>query len=73
VRIYAEDWGEATDVGVVAVVDGQDAGACWMRLVTGGRGFDNAGRNFPTLAGRIFPHPWEFWAFSPSLKTGTPF
>ena len=33
----------------------------------------NAGRNFPTLAGRIFPHPWEFWAFSPSLKTGTPF
>ena len=38
VRIYAEDWGEATDVGVVAVVDGQDAGACWMRLVTGGRG-----------------------------------
>jgi hypothetical protein len=33
----------------------------------------NAGRNFPTLAGRIFPHPWEFWAVSPALKTGTPF
>jgi hypothetical protein len=25
------------------------------------------------LAGRIFPHPWEFWAVSPALKTGTPF
>jgi hypothetical protein len=35
--------------------------------------FVNAGRNFPTLAGRIFPHPWEFWAVSPALKTGTPF
>ena len=33
----------------------------------------NAGRNFPTLAGRIVPHPWEFWAVSPALKTGTPF
>jgi hypothetical protein len=33
----------------------------------------NAGRNFPTLAGRIFPHHWEFWAVSPALKTGTPF
>ena len=20
----------------------------------------NAGRNFPALAGRIYPHPWEF-------------
>jgi ribosomal protein S18 acetylase RimI-like enzyme len=33
VRIYVEGWGLSTDVGVVAVVDGMDAGACWMRLV----------------------------------------
>ncbi|MFN9677166.1 MAG: GNAT family N-acetyltransferase [Betaproteobacteria bacterium] len=33
VRIFVEGWGGPTDVGVVAVVDGKDAGACWMRLV----------------------------------------
>jgi ribosomal protein S18 acetylase RimI-like enzyme len=33
VRIYAEDWGRTSDIGVVAVVDDQDAGACWMRLL----------------------------------------
>jgi ribosomal protein S18 acetylase RimI-like enzyme len=38
VRIYAEHWGREADVGVVAVVDGQDAGACWMRLVPDGQG-----------------------------------
>lgn len=34
VRVYAEDWGRETDIGVVAVVDGIDAGACWMRRLT---------------------------------------
>ena len=38
VRIYAEDWGRATDVGVVAVVDGRGVGACWMRLLPEGVG-----------------------------------
>jgi ribosomal protein S18 acetylase RimI-like enzyme len=33
VRVYAEDWGRPTDVGVVAQVNGRDAGACWMRLL----------------------------------------
>lgn len=33
VRIYAEDWGRPGDVGVVAQVDGADAGACWVRLL----------------------------------------
>jgi len=33
VRIYAEDWGRPTDVGVVAVLGGEDIGACWMRLL----------------------------------------
>lgn len=41
VRIYAEAWGRPTDVGVVAQIDGVDAGACWMRLLPtgGGMGF----------------------------------
>src|SRR5947207_11047119 len=38
VRIYAENWDAPTDVGVVAQVDGQDAGACWMRLLPWGVG-----------------------------------
>lgn len=38
VRIYAEDWGRPTDVGVVAQVDGVDAGACWVRLLPAGVG-----------------------------------
>ena len=28
VRIYAEEWGRPSDVGVVAQVNGMDAGAC---------------------------------------------
>lgn len=31
VRLYAEGWGRPGDIGVVAQVAGQDAGACWMR------------------------------------------
>ncbi len=38
ISIYAEDWGQPTDVGVVAQVDGVDAGACWMRLFPDGIG-----------------------------------
>jgi hypothetical protein len=38
VRIYVEDWGHETDCGVVAVVDGVDAGACWMRVLAHGTG-----------------------------------
>ena len=37
-RIYAEGWGKPTDVGVVAQIDGVDAGACWMRLLSNGLG-----------------------------------
>ena len=38
VRIYVERWDRETDCGVVAVVDGVDAGACWMRVVPLARG-----------------------------------
>ena len=37
-RIYAEDWGRPADIGFVAVVDGNDAGACWLRLLPAGAG-----------------------------------
>ncbi|WP_205881903.1 GNAT family N-acetyltransferase [Leeia aquatica] len=33
VSIYAQDWGKPGDVGVVAVLDGVDIGACWMRML----------------------------------------
>ena len=33
VRIYAEDWGRPTDVGLVGCVDQRDIGACWLRLL----------------------------------------
>lgn len=33
VRIYPEEWGKPSDVGVVAQVNGVDAGACWLRLL----------------------------------------
>jgi hypothetical protein len=38
VRIYVERLGRETDCGVVAVVDGVDAGACWMRALPHGTG-----------------------------------
>lgn len=34
VRIYAEQWGQPGDVGVVAEIDGAAIGACWMRLLS---------------------------------------
>jgi len=38
VRIYAEDWGRRSEIGVVAVVDDTNAGACWMRVLPEGVG-----------------------------------
>ena len=49
VRIYAEGWGRATDVGVVAQVDGQDAGACWLRLLPVGVGLASVDAETPQL------------------------
>jgi ribosomal protein S18 acetylase RimI-like enzyme len=37
-RIYAADWGRPTDIGFVAVVDGTDVGACWLRVLPEGVG-----------------------------------
>jgi GNAT superfamily N-acetyltransferase len=49
VRIYAESWGRSTDVGVVAVVAGRDAGACWLRLLPEGIGLASVDATTPQL------------------------
>ena len=55
VRIYAEGWGRTGDVGVVAHVDGRDAGACWMRLVPGGQGLAHVDDETPQLGIALEP------------------
>lgn len=56
VRIYAEGWGQqAGDVGVVAQVDGADAGACWMRVVPGGAGLAHVDEHTPQLGIALEP------------------
>ena len=55
VRIYAEQWGRASDVGVVAQVDGVDAGACWMRLLPVGVGLASVDAHTPQLGIALEP------------------
>lgn len=55
VRIYAEQWGRPTDVGVVAQVDGVDAGACWMRLLPEGVGLGSVDAQTPQLGIALEP------------------
>jgi ribosomal protein S18 acetylase RimI-like enzyme len=55
VRIYAEGWGKPTDVGVVAQVDGVDAGACWVRLLPAGVGLGSVDAHTPQLGIALDP------------------
>jgi ribosomal protein S18 acetylase RimI-like enzyme len=57
VRIYAENWGAPTDVGVVAQADagGAPLGACWMRLVRNGQGLGYVDDATPQLGIALFP------------------
>lgn len=55
VRIYADDWGRPTDVGVVALVDGVEAGACWMRLLPAGVGLASVDDTTPQLGIALEP------------------
>ncbi|WP_418318963.1 GNAT family N-acetyltransferase [Piscinibacter sakaiensis] len=55
VRIYAENWGQPTDVGVVARVDDCDAGACWMRLLPLGVGLASVDETTPQLGIALEP------------------
>lgn len=49
VRIYAEAWGQPSDVGVVAQMNGTDAGACWLRLLPAGVGLASVDAETPQL------------------------
>lgn len=62
VRIYAEDWGRPGDVGVVAQVDGVDAGACWMRPLPAGVGLGSVDAETPQL-GIALEAPYQHRGF----------
>jgi ribosomal protein S18 acetylase RimI-like enzyme len=53
VAAYAQDWGKTTDVGTMAVEDGQIMGACWSRLLDSGLGYVDA--YTPQLGIALFP------------------
>ena len=55
VRIYAEEWGRPTDVGLVAQLDGGDIGACWMRLLPAGVGLGSVDGHTPQLGIALEP------------------
>lgn len=55
VRICAESWGRASDIGVVAVVDNVDAGACWMRVLPPGVGLASVDAFTPQLGIALEP------------------
>jgi ribosomal protein S18 acetylase RimI-like enzyme len=54
-RIYAEDWGRPTDLGIVAVVDGTAVGACWMRVLPEGVGLASVDSVTPQLGIALEP------------------
>jgi ribosomal protein S18 acetylase RimI-like enzyme len=57
VRIYAEDWGRAGDVGVVGELDGENEpiGACWMRCLPAGVGLASIDADTPQLGISLLP------------------
>jgi len=55
IRIYVENWGQTGDVGVVAVVDDTDIGACWMRLLPPGVGSASVDEQTPQLGIALLP------------------
>ena len=68
VRIYAQDWGRPSDVGVVAQVDGVDAGACWMRLLPANVGLAYVDAETPQL-GIALDTPFQHRGFgAPMMK-----
>ena len=55
VRIYAEAWGRPSDIGVVAVVDERNVGACWLRLLPAGIGLASLDGSTPQLGIALEP------------------
>ena len=54
-RVHAQDWGRSTDLGLVAVVEGIDVGACWMRVLPPGVGLAFVDAVTPQLAMAVEP------------------
>ena len=56
VRIYAEDWGRAGDLGVVGELESEPApiGACWMRVMPSGVGLAFVDADTPQLGIALF-------------------
>jgi ribosomal protein S18 acetylase RimI-like enzyme len=56
VRIYAEGWGRAGDVGVMGeTADGRPVGGAWMRLLAHGEGLAHVDDETPQLGIAVFP------------------
>jgi ribosomal protein S18 acetylase RimI-like enzyme len=68
VRIYAEDWGRAGDVGVVAEVGDAAAGACWMRLLPPRVGLAYVDERTPQLGIALLP-PFQRKGIGGALMT----
>ena len=78
VRIYAEKWGQPSDVGIVAQINGVDAGACWMRLLPAGVGLASVDESTPQLGIALEPpyqhkghgHPLMLTALAAAREAG---
>jgi len=57
VRIYAENWGRDSDLGVIAHTEGEEnpIGACWMRLVPDRMGLAYVDEQTPQLGIALLP------------------
>jgi ribosomal protein S18 acetylase RimI-like enzyme len=69
-RIYAQDWGGSTDLGLVAVVEGIDVGACWIRVLPPGVGLAFVNAVTPQLGIALEPgHRRKGYGKALMLKT----
>jgi ribosomal protein S18 acetylase RimI-like enzyme len=69
VRIYAQDWGQEGDVGVVGEVGGQAVGAAWMRLIRDGKGLAYIDDGTPQLGIGLLP-AFQHKGYGRQLLTG---
>jgi len=66
VRIYAETWGQPGDVGVVAHIEGNGIGACWIRALPQGVGMASIDARTPQL-GIALEAPYRHRGFGKEL------
>ncbi|KYF84216.1 GCN5 family acetyltransferase [Sorangium cellulosum] len=54
---YVQGWGQRDDLGVVALQEGEVAGAAWLRRLTGAqRGYGHVDDETPELSIALLPH-----------------